>query len=422
MLHIFENEGSLDLRAISITGLSDKLKSDSIGQFGSGFSYAIAYLLRQGAKVWIITDGVAYEAFTDKYISRNGDAHKLVMLRSEGHDHISLNVTTNLARNWQAWQAFRELYANMLDEGGTYYSEEGQIDQPSIDRVDKTTVIVDYAAFDSIVPESLFWKPSTSVDKQIAESESIAVFECGDHPELRHGHVFFHGVRVTNDTHRQTNDHFPFAVELKLKSTRDKLSDDRVLTPTEYAFYLCNALIRSAPPNSKAFIWLLHTNSFIANSAMPGLDENRINAIRNVVTTVANEQGYKRTPIVKRLEEQCKIPENERLEPNVPEEYAEMLEAALKHTARMGVKLTTDHIQYSPSRSNPNLLGACDMAQGIVILYPASFHCGLRMLVHALLHEYGHYTSKADDFEGRFQEALVDQTLTAYQKLTGEYL
>lgn len=45
---LFQNPGALDLRAISMVGLTSKTGEDTIGRFGTGFKYALAVVTRGG--------------------------------------------------------------------------------------------------------------------------------------------------------------------------------------------------------------------------------------------------------------------------------------------------------------------------------------------------------------------------------------
>jgi hypothetical protein len=108
----FTTPGSIDIRAIQTFGLSSK-DSSHIGRFGTGLKYAAAIVLRLGGTIEIETPegpyklGTLPELFRGKPVSR-------VTLNGE-----TLAFTTDLGRDWEPWMAYREFYANTLDEGGT---------------------------------------------------------------------------------------------------------------------------------------------------------------------------------------------------------------------------------------------------------------------------------------------------------------
>lgn len=83
-----------------------------IGQFGSGNKYALAYFLRNGYEVKIfagekeITVGMKPETFRD--ITFN-----VIYVNGE-----KTSITSDMGKDWQFWQAIREVYCNAIDEGG----------------------------------------------------------------------------------------------------------------------------------------------------------------------------------------------------------------------------------------------------------------------------------------------------------------
>jgi hypothetical protein len=107
------NPGELDLNTIRIMGVSVKTGDTPIGYFGTGMKYAIATLLRTGHEV-ALSVGAQHYKFTARDTTIRGEVFKLVHMNDE-----PLSFTTDLGKNWVTWQAFRELYSNMLDEGGT---------------------------------------------------------------------------------------------------------------------------------------------------------------------------------------------------------------------------------------------------------------------------------------------------------------
>jgi hypothetical protein len=107
------NPGELDLNTIRIMGVSVKTGDTPIGYFGTGMKYAIATLLRTGHEVALSVGSKNYK-FTARDTTIRGEKFKLVHMNDE-----PLSFTTELGKNWEVWQAFRELYSNMLDEGGT---------------------------------------------------------------------------------------------------------------------------------------------------------------------------------------------------------------------------------------------------------------------------------------------------------------
>ena len=137
---IFRNSGSLDVRAIKTFGLSSKEGQDKIGRFGTGLKYATAVIARHGGTMTIATGGETYVIGTTPDDFRGRAIAQLTM---NGAD---LPYTTDLGRDWEPWMAFRELYANAVDEGGTVLRSEAMLDLCG----DETIIGVDLGAFEAI--------------------------------------------------------------------------------------------------------------------------------------------------------------------------------------------------------------------------------------------------------------------------------
>ena len=109
---IFQNPGIAPLVALTTMGVNAKENDSPIGFFGTGFKYAIATLLRHGAKIEIWLGTEKHELGQRIENVRNQD-FSIVTLNGK-----DLGFSTMLGRNWQLWHAFRELQSNALDEGG----------------------------------------------------------------------------------------------------------------------------------------------------------------------------------------------------------------------------------------------------------------------------------------------------------------
>ena len=108
----FTNAGHLNLDVIRTMGVSVKENDNPIGFFGTGLKYAIATLLRTGHIISLRTNGETIQ-FRTKPKEIRGKMFDMIMMDDE-----QLGFTTDLGKNWELWQAYRELYSNCLDEGG----------------------------------------------------------------------------------------------------------------------------------------------------------------------------------------------------------------------------------------------------------------------------------------------------------------
>lgn len=117
----FINRGLIDLRAVRTFGMSAKETENPIGFFGTGFKYAVAICLRLGCEVTMWRGTERYD-FDTGHAELRGTPFKVVRLNGE-----ELAYTTELGKTWETWQAFREIYCNTLDEGGSVH--DGECDQ-----------------------------------------------------------------------------------------------------------------------------------------------------------------------------------------------------------------------------------------------------------------------------------------------------
>lgn len=109
----FCNESVIDLNVIRIMGVSVKETNNPIGYFGTGLKFALATLLRTGHKVRLQAGEERFD-FTVRDTEIRGEIFGQIFMNDE-----ALPFTTQLGRNWEVWQAYRELHSNALDEGGT---------------------------------------------------------------------------------------------------------------------------------------------------------------------------------------------------------------------------------------------------------------------------------------------------------------
>jgi len=154
----------LSLINLTTIGDSEKREDDSkIGQFSSGQAYATALLLRDSVGLEVNIYGGYYsedEKYTEvinystanKICESTGKSKEIIVLDyekqfhgncnsaqtfSEGHteaDIIETAYALQLGYNWENWMILRELWSNMLDEGG-YVVEKESYPEPEVGTV-----------------------------------------------------------------------------------------------------------------------------------------------------------------------------------------------------------------------------------------------------------------------------------------------
>lgn len=147
---VHRTKGLIDIRSFTIMGMSAKLGDNPIGQFGTGLKYAIAVLVRAGAKpvVWIGRD--RYEFFCEPTDFR-GKAFQLIRMRVKKWGGLrsvitDLPFTTEYGKNWKMWMAYRELESNTRDESGftDELPEEAGLD---VGQEGFTTIVIDHPEY-----------------------------------------------------------------------------------------------------------------------------------------------------------------------------------------------------------------------------------------------------------------------------------
>lgn len=124
----FTTPGPISEDAFNIFGLSAKQSESLIGRFGTGLKYAVAVLLRNGAKVTVKSaDSDEIIPFSTVPAIFRGKPVNYVFLGEK-----KLSFTTDLGQNWLLWYAFRELYSNTLDEGGDMYLTTTELDESAV--------------------------------------------------------------------------------------------------------------------------------------------------------------------------------------------------------------------------------------------------------------------------------------------------
>lgn len=125
---VFKTEGLLDLKSITTFGINVKPKTDNpIGYFGTGLKYAVAVLVRNQIPTRLFIGTEEYEFFV-KDIEFREKGFGQVMYRKRKSivrrwSYTTLPFTTELGKNWELWQAFRELESNTRDEQGQSYHD-----------------------------------------------------------------------------------------------------------------------------------------------------------------------------------------------------------------------------------------------------------------------------------------------------------
>lgn len=246
---VFKTPGLLDLRALTTFGVNAKPKSENpIGYFGTGLKFAMAVLARLDCDATIFIGKEAYtlEMVKDQFREKEFGFLKLRHSNEVLTECIDLPYTTELGKDWQPWQIFRELYANTLDESGEAYIAEGR--EAGKEGCTKIVISGNVMASEFKERDKTFLPDA----KQIGSwPETVQVF---DAPSK---HIYYRGLRVLDLKE-------PAALTYNILSTI-ALTEDRTAKSTWEVHY-----------HIKEFLTACENKELIAK-ALGGLYERELN-------------------------------------------------------------------------------------------------------------------------------------------------
>jgi len=108
---VIENRGEIDIQALELLGASTKDGITSIGEFGSGNKYALAYFIRNNIDLTILSGTEEVKVKKERVMFRNQAFNKIIIGDRE------TSITDNLGKkDWLMWMAMREIICNSIDE------------------------------------------------------------------------------------------------------------------------------------------------------------------------------------------------------------------------------------------------------------------------------------------------------------------
>lgn len=385
---IFRNQGVLDTRLITTFGTSVKENDNPIGYFGTGLKYAIAIALRQACEVEIHTAGERHVFTLQEEIIRD-KAFKLVAMGGQ-----PLAFTSETGKNWEVWQAYRELYCNALDERGGVESASSIQCGP-----DETVVAVRgqafseaYAARDTIVLATEPFFGDGSVEMHKGENQ----------------YAFYHGVR-TGSLGAKSMFTYNFTSPMDL-------TEDRTFANSYAAGYRIAHCVQASTHRGRIKKAVQAEQEWF-ESDLSYSPYHKVSAeFREVVTKIAKDPSARLSPSAIRA---CKI-ETEELLPT-----AKDLDDIDKRRLRKAVKFLKQlgyNVDDYPIVAVEEIGGGI---QGMAIketIYIAdiAFMGGTKVVAGTLLEEFLHLRHKVDDMTRQMQNLLIDMVVTLGERVLGD--
>jgi hypothetical protein len=388
---IFKNKGIIDIRSITTFGVSSKENDNAIGYFGTGLKYAIAILLREGCEITIHAGSKKYEFKV-----------KTEKIRADKFDTVTMNgqrlaFTTELGKNWELWQAFRELYCNTKDEFGEIF-ECNNYEPDSKD----TTIIIKGNSFIEI------WKQRHNIileAKPIYSNEDIEI-HLGESD-----YIFYKGIRT-----QSLGKKCKFTWNILRNMT---LTEDRTLA---YPYLCDNMFVRvvSECPNVNLvkelltidenykeyhidYSYISATDSFL-DILLPLVQ----NFTKNLNVSAASLCRKHRSHVLDNL-----IP----LELNIVQ--TKQFNKALTFCKNRGFNVTEYPIVITEFLGS----GVLGRAQnGTIYISSKAFTMGTKCLAGTLIEEYVHLKHQFYDCTIEFQNYLIDTIVSMGELIDGEPL
>lgn len=193
MYVIFNTPTLLDMRAITMFGMNSKPNTTNpIGYFGTGLKMAIATLVRNKIRVRIFVGHKEWEFGVKDIDFRDKEFQQIIARRRDSAfmawRTIELPFTTELAKNWELWMAFRELESNTRDENGITFAQTH--DDWDTMLSDHTTIVVGPSQKFAEVYENIdtIFLPEGS--SEISHTEQLQILDAPSH------YLYYRGMRV----------------------------------------------------------------------------------------------------------------------------------------------------------------------------------------------------------------------------------
>lgn len=390
----FRNPGLMDLTAATTFGVSVKENENPIGFFGTGFKYAVAIVLRLGGRVTLWRGLDKYE-FTAKPQEVRGEQFNVVHMNDK-----PLGFTTRMGITWGQWQAFRELYCNALDEGGTVEQGTGEPEEGT------TTIHV------SKLDDVYFQRNDIVLPKQLHITHENDELRLHPGPSK---HVYYRGVRVLELPKPSL---YKYNILAKMDLTEDRTvansyTMQRVMAEAIVKMTQKDVITRIVSANKEHFEHDMDFNWASIEPSQEFLDV--VGIIRRDPATPLNVSALRvyanRRPVEHANVASIKLNEIE----------AEQLERALKFLSAIGHDVDASSVRIVDSLGE-GVYGRALIADGLILISKRTFEVGTKYVAGTIMEEHLHITRKFADCTREFQNYLIDQVVTIGERFIGKPL
>lgn len=389
--YFFANREPIDLAAIELMGVSVKSGASPIGYFGTGLKFALATLARHGQKVTLRLGNrmISFQAFPETV--RGQTFERMFML--EAGEAKGLGFTTQLGRNWQLWQAFRELESNCRDEQGVSRPRTGDGDWPA----DWGTVFeVTGEAFASVAAQKD--KYFLASDARFADY-SIEVHPLGPDPKA----VYYRGVLAGQ---------LPKPGLFTYNVLTGSLTEDRTLADLFWpAFHASTLVGRLAPKEDLERVLMASEDQWEqAWSSWPEVPTEAFGQVVRENRTSKALNSYARNTWLRYGDNRTTL-----WEPATPDgQMLRTAQKALELAKRLGAKLALGDFEIV-SGLGPDVYG--QVVGGKIYVSTRAFDMGPRFLASTLYEEWLHVHEGLGDETRSMQNWLFERLAATTEAL-----
>lgn len=378
----FANAEPIDLSAIAVMGVSVKTGANPIGYFGTGLKFALATLLRTGHDV-VLRRGEEVIRFTAEPEVIRGEEFQRVKMGGE-----KLGFTTALGRNWEVWQAYRELHCNATDEGGVIGDSLPPGEWGTIFEVRGQEVSNCHRDRRKTFLEG---RPLTATQ------------ECEVHPRIEGGTVFYRGVRA----HRHPGVMlYTYNVLAGLTLTEDRTIRDAYMV----SHYAADA-IRSCDDEELIFNALLaDRGTFEFDLSFEHQDKPSL-AFMDVVFRLRHDHKCNRSAI--KLWEKHSDVRLSFSEVQLDQFDEEQITAAFLLLRRLSCEMTRQDFIVVESLGE-GVFGSARFGQ--IMISRATLDLGVRFIASTLYEEWLHKAHNFEDESRRLQNLLFEKLMAMTER------
>lgn len=419
-----KNDNELDPKGLFLLGASSKRNdNETIGKFGSGNKYALAYLLRNNYEITIFSGNKEIPITKTKQEFNNHEYDVIVI------DGKETSITTELGVDWELWQALREVYCNSLDEGNA-----------TMEFVDTINPKKNQTHFYIKSNENIFDFVS-NFDTYFSENKKV-IYE-NEHGQILDSssktvNIYRKGIKAYNTNQESAYDYNFFNLDVNeerlIKSSLGLMEEfNKLISDLSDSQIIYNILKASGKNNN--------IENVAYNWGFKPSDEF-IEAIKDLKICPLSNSGYMSDSEIK----DHLIISNalfERLDDKIPNEnkpmklrkykpgndYVVINEASKYQNYQLDnalsfLKECDFNINYPikiVSFKGKDILGRADIKNNIILVSNKLLDKGTNKIVETLIEEYVHLKHDVSDETRGFQDSIIEE-FVSYMKKTRAYM